>query len=1637
MDEDDLAFMDAVLFEDEMNQPQHHQKHHQDQHHFPSGPFIGTAVDSDTGWHDVPPPPETDDPVGSLIARSLNTPGSAFLHGGSAIGAAEPPPPLLKSNPEGTDLYRDHDKGDIKRRFRPLLSRDNVRFAWAASVWFFVSLCQRGPRYVSQELHDRSLALFLRPPPSYRRRKMPTWRETAVSSAAVALLSVALLAVPGHFSVLLSLRAGVTCALASITLLFDPEEISSACPGAVCAAGRVLLAAWRCVEGTLLLRDRYEGRADWGEGCAAGDIDAGVRGGGGDDGNPCTRFGWRHQGLVRRWRGRFGGRWEKKELKLADIEALFMTLESDRVKVESERGLSYDTGEHVVAMNFCYTMLRGIQKDKSGREKQRKKPKDEGLNIIGMRTKGNSIASLAHLGRNEQTGHVRQRTSSWPHFCEPGQLFPDKESVEVVMKGEGNQSKSLIEDSLPEKKENKWIVHQRSDKKGYDSNDNVNNRRRLNSDSKVKYQLEDDDDSTVMSPLITRVSLDDLDISTTSSVLSSPALTESRRRLSRNSSIGSFDSKVKKELDWLDVGTKIGIRLLNSEKVQKVIQNPSESDIFLGELGLGELGKKMQLNKIPGKKTPSISTHQGPIELHNSPPGVDIAAYNLSPLDGAASTEERWSWGQQISPSEKDDSMKAHIFPERNTPVPKPVHAIWTTPGAAVSPHLDSPSSVNSSHLSRNDFLHFQKVEEEYADSTVDASLVSSCRRRLPEEIPSLSSDKELGQKNGKKKNCMKDLKPPILLNSRYLLPTSMALTNTYAVDSTAKGRCLPSIRPIDKKRFSKQLPFRSSDAPLLAVTLQRQQSESSTLEQRPPSVRVPKIAIPPQTKGIKPKRRQKIAPGVKMVVPLCPILPSSVAQHTSHHNGRKLRRVAHMSGCCHYQMATVVSSKRIHVPLTGEMPLVGHNLSLKGVSLSASATIEGQAMEVMLQEHSNCLSITVHLDQSHLRDCKFAGMTLRVMDEWGQQYMPRHSKFPIGSCLATSFGIGILVGWRVEDDCHVIRSLWRRRGAGSGLAYLNRDALHGVLEAAIGFEAETRHGKGKVLGYINGGVDFQRGTYFVRITDLGPQHGHLIQCNRSEIQSCRAAKFIPVIEQIKESAKYQIQVDNYELLLQLHSLDNKGEGVRDAEIIWNKWSEGLELILSSFMRAVEEDADVNTWLSSFITFLDSLDFNGNLSQKKKVLNVPNSCHPQIEDDMSRDPTGMDKKYATKAARTSEETTVPVLWFIDDLFGGVFKAGRGGDDDVSDISSVTTDSSGISHTKVTPAKHSNDSYATAFSFLRTILRTLAIARASVPERPNLQMGLSMCHELILFIRTVIKVQQKNISQKSLQAWKRLFEDIGGTFGPLKKRLEKLAIGVKNRMEEQGKIAKIRLLRFIDIVVMDDRFLTSLELGAWDQCIARLEVAVVKAGIFDRKACMQYRKTAEFICSTLAPRASNNRAAAARSEKKLAHFAMALKWMASPQRSFLSLFTHNFVLDVIEHLMVRVYQKDSDASTMLNICAFNFHSFRHLRIFNNMAIAGKLWKPLIDAADEEFAWAVSRMPENAKEYVEPFSKLFSLGVAKFHQINSNDLTSDWLDFLTEDEAVKIIQKLDLKLILNLEVFCCDLKEAMVVLPYYSR
>ncbi|KAL7550468.1 hypothetical protein ACHAWF_013694, partial [Thalassiosira exigua] len=726
--------------------------------------------------------------------------------------------------------------------------------------------------------------------------------------------------------------------------------------------------------------------------------------------------------------------------------------------------------------------------------------------------------------------------------------------------------------------------------------------------------------------------------------------------------------------------------------------------------------------------------------------------------------------------------------------------------------------------------------------------------------------------------------------------------------------------------------------------------------------------------------RLAPIEKGVKMVVPLFPPNGGTDA--------------AAASGACFYQMGTVMSSRRLYVP-------------------------PNDAAERSRKRKTNCLSVSVILDKALLRGSKFVEMTIRIMDEWN--YVPRHSKFPIGSCVATTFGAGILVGWRVEDDMHIIRSLWNRKGF-SGLAYLRRDSVHTVLEAAVGFDVQTTYGSGKVLGYVQGGERNITGKYVVQ---LNARHkGRVMEFNRCQILSCQGAKFVPVTEHIRAAALYRLEVLHYKAKLRERILNSPHKGVRQKGM-WRNFSEYVDLFANSFSKAIAEDPDfdqeVDKFVSHIINLLDGDKGGGSGGDDE---GFPIESKPSDENGMCPSLPSM-KAKGDETTEAADAAAATVGWNVNDVFGWFFV-----DCKKPDQKSVS-DRDVLLHTKAFEEAHESVEI-----LIRVLLRTITAARASVPDRPKLHIALAMMHEALLFVRQILRVQNKHTSRKLIEAWFQALSELSTTFGPLKQRMAALGVQIAKKFKKHGNVVKRRILRFVDIFLGDTQLLHALELGDWKRTLLRVEIAIVKANITDAATCEQLHKGVTMMYKNLAPRKRDRKtkAAASRNGQKMVNFAKIMKIIASPGRSVMRLLTRDEVLSLFDRVLVRVFDKDPLCSTMINIYAFNFDSIRHLRTLNNMSIAGKLWETVLDAIDEELTFATSEIPEQTKYFIEPLVKLFSLGVSQFHFIQSGGSTADWLDFLMEDEAVEIIQDLDMKFIDSLENLCSDIKQVVQVLPY---
>eukprot|EP00977_Amphora_coffeiformis_P027489 scaffold34615_cov180-Amphora_coffeaeformis.AAC.11 len=747
-------------------------------------------------------------------------------------------------------------------------------------------------------------------------------------------------------------------------------------------------------------------------------------------------------------------------------------------------------------------------------------------------------------------------------------------------------------------------------------------------------------------------------------------------------------------------------------------------------------------------------------------------------------------------------------------------------------------------------------------------------------------------------------------------------------------------------------------------------------------------LTPPGRTTADKRRRRirQPLSPGIRVAVPITPWQPGMVRTNKS---------------TMQYQMGSVVRSERVWV---------------RDLEHTTSLT-------------PNCLSVTVKLERSFLRNGEFADLTFRVLDHWPDRFMPKHSKVPIGSTVATSFGIGVLIGWRVEDDCHIVRSLWRRRGA---CAYLNRSSIHSVVEAAVGFGVETRFGAGQVVGYVDGGPRFEEGRFLVHIPDETTVN-QVLNVNRKDVYSCHGAQFIPVIEHIREAAHFQMQLDMYRESIRTEEDDTPASPRTASQS--ETFTVLSEIVWTSFCKAVDEDKDfdqgVNEFMTSIIDFLDRLDGSSARNSEDDATSV-------VSNEFA-----VECVAANSAEQTKDEAPVqePGFWFTNDILGGVFGTTMTANEKADDTRAPEDQPSVRPPLLPSPTQIDTEARSKHFdrihAFLRTLLKTVSYARVACVDKTHFRLGLAITYDVLLFIRTIVKVQQKNVSVQSLRVWRRAFEEIWSTIEPIKDRLQRIGKGIAQRMEQQGKRAKTKVIKFVDTVLGDERLLIALEQGDWDRCVKQLEAALIYSKILERENLLYYRKTLTFLYNHVRLTLSNNQGAARRNSEKIAILAKVIQWVAAPRRSLLKVFERDDILDLFERILVRVFHKEELASRKVMIHALNFHSLRHLRMLKDFSTSGRLWIPVLDAADEEFSWMVSHLPQNTKDIMGPIASLFSLCVAQFHHIADGDLTKDWMDFLLQDDAVRIIHDIDMKLILALESLSRDVKEMMVVLPYYSK
>lgn len=216
-------------------------------------------------------------------------------------------------------------------------------------------------------------------------------------------------------------------------------------------------------------------------------------------------------------------------------------------------------------------------------------------------------------------------------------------------------------------------------------------------------------------------------------------------------------------------------------------------------------------------------------------------------------------------------------------------------------------------------------------------------------------------------------------------------------------------------------------------------------------------------------------------------------------------------------------------------------------------------------------------------------------------------------------------------------------------------------------------------------------------------------------MKECKAAKFIPVVEQIKEAAKYQIQVDLYEVAMLQRSIEDDG-----IHKTWRVFSEGFELFLSSFIKAVEEDTNFDSEISNFLSFIIEFLEDFDLGEKRKnkrydTITVDNSLPTLIPTTQTPLEIEVDPM---------EMKSEPGSWIMNDIFRDMMMRPSG-----SKHSNMGTslDQQQQHQQEQHPLVESNsraiqEYYNKIYAFLRTITRTIAIARSSSSDKPNFKVS---------------------------------------------------------------------------------------------------------------------------------------------------------------------------------------------------------------------------------------------------------------------------------------------------------------------------
>ena len=528
----------------------------------------------------------------------------------------------------------------------------------------------------------------------------------------------------------------------------------------------------------------------------------------------------------------------------------------DEEYMARDSGWSKESTKHVVAIDFCYIMLHEEILRKQGSKRRKAVEKY-------VRTESESEVSgldrIRITRSRDGTEEKKARSMTRDQPKRPSIITAISSEDRDIFDDGYDSSKAVRRVSLPSPSEAIEVIRDRKS--------NLFERR--------TRSLSDDGNLDIFPGNLGYSSIDDLLEEEFSDSSLAPTCDRHNILTDDSNSLESVPSESGTDLNWMDVGAEIGLKILGSAHLQRAIASQDTAERIV------TIKEKMESQLAAKKIDKNLSV---------------VAAVE------AASNEK----------------TELSTLPPRK-PLSMPVHSLWTSASAAANNSCLSPSfTSDTDDNSTSDEFRERRARH------LETFLLANNNVSLPHSTFDFADARRTRRKKSKGGSPGKSPK----------MPTGMLSPADNRVIVNGESGRLP-------------IPVNSSHR-----TPQRKNTRSSR-QRSPESIEVvcPKAN---ETNLYSPEptyRRPHLLPGVKIVVPIFPIQPGLKAN-------KKLLD-------SHFQMATVVSSKRIHAYSSNKRPSPG-------------------------RWTTNCLSVTVKLDKSFLRNGEFAELTFRVMDNWGPRYMPK-----------------------------------------------------------------------------------------------------------------------------------------------------------------------------------------------------------------------------------------------------------------------------------------------------------------------------------------------------------------------------------------------------------------------------------------------------------------------------------------------------------------------------------------------------------------------------------------------------------------------------------------------------------------------